>query len=71
MAKRNNAVPEGANAATSIAPSLEGVAIARLRSVLHGRVIAPNDAEYDTARTVFSGAIESTAGGRRAGRGRM
>jgi FAD/FMN-containing dehydrogenase len=58
MAKKNNAAPDGRGAATSIAPAADGLSIARLRRVVTGRVIAPDDADYDTARTVFSGAID-------------
>lgn len=32
--------------------------ISDLRAVLKGRVITPDDAEYDAARTVFSGAVD-------------
>ncbi len=34
------------------------ISISRLRADLSGRVIAPSDAEYDEARTVFSGAFD-------------
>jgi FAD/FMN-containing dehydrogenase len=34
------------------------LSIPNLRSEFRGRVIAPDDAEYDKARTVFSGAID-------------
>jgi len=36
----------------------EGISIPRLRAVLNGRVIAPDDAGYDKARTVFYGGID-------------
>lgn len=35
-----------------------GLSIPRLRAAIHGRVIAPGDAEYDAARTVFYGGID-------------
>jgi FAD/FMN-containing dehydrogenase len=34
------------------------LSIPELRNAVHGRVIAPDDAEYDEARTVVSGAID-------------
>ena len=36
----------------------EGISIPQLRVVLNGRVIAPDDAGYDQARTVFIGGID-------------
>ena len=36
----------------------EGLSIPELRAVLNGRVIAPDDAGYDLARTVFYGGID-------------
>ena len=36
----------------------EGISIAQLRAELNGRVIAPDDAGYDQARTVFIGGID-------------
>jgi FAD/FMN-containing dehydrogenase len=36
----------------------EMISIAQLRTTLNGRVIAPDDAEYDKARTVFPGGID-------------
>ncbi len=36
----------------------EGISIPQLRSVFNGRVIAPGDAGYDEARTVFYGGID-------------
>lgn len=36
----------------------EGTTIAQLRTMLKGAVIAPGDADYDAARTVFYGAID-------------
>lgn len=36
----------------------EGISIPRLRAVLNGRVIAPEDDGYDQARTVFYGAFD-------------
>ena len=36
----------------------EGISIPQLRAALNGRVIAPDDAEYDEARTVFYGGID-------------
>ena len=38
--------------------SIDAKAIADLRSAVRGRVIAPQDADYDEARTVFYGGIE-------------
>lgn len=35
-----------------------GISIPQLRTALTGQVIAPGDAEYDTARTVFTGGID-------------
>ena len=34
------------------------ISIPRLRAVLNGRVIAPDDAAYDEARAVFYGGID-------------
>jgi len=42
----------------SRAPATTATAVARLRTLLQGRVIAPNDAGYDEARTVFYGGID-------------
>lgn len=39
-------------------PSQPSISIPQLRSDLEGRVIAPDDAEYDEARTVFLGDID-------------
>ena len=36
----------------------EAISIPQLRAALTGRVIAPDDAEYDKARTVFYGGID-------------
>jgi FAD/FMN-containing dehydrogenase len=36
----------------------QGISIPQLRAVLNGRVIAPDDAGYDQARTVFLGGID-------------
>jgi FAD/FMN-containing dehydrogenase len=36
----------------------EGISIPQLRAALNGRVIAPDDAEYDEARTVFLGGFD-------------
>src|SRR4030088_101463 len=48
----------------------EGTTIAQLRTMLKGAVIAPGDAGYDAARTVFYGGIDRRAGvGLRAGGG--
>ena len=35
-----------------------GISISQLRADLHGRVIAPDDEAYDTARTVFVGGVD-------------
>lgn len=36
----------------------DGITISQLRAMVKGRVIAPGDAAYDTARTVFVGGID-------------
>ena len=36
----------------------EAISIPQMRATLKGRVIAPDDTEYDKARTVFSGGID-------------
>jgi FAD/FMN-containing dehydrogenase len=36
----------------------EGISIPQLRAAINGRVIAPDDPDYDEARTVFSGEID-------------
>ena len=38
--------------------ALAVLSIPRLRSAIHGEVIAPDDAAYDNARTVFVGGID-------------
>src|SRR4051812_31547425 len=44
---------------TSAAPSAVSVpAVRQLRTVFEGQVLAPNDAGYDEARTVFYGGID-------------
>src|SRR5512139_2541265 len=40
------------------APASAGLSISRLRAQLKGRVITPEDGEYDRARTVFYGGID-------------
>src|SRR5689334_3576878 len=40
------------------APATSVISIPRLRALFEGRVIAPHDAEYDEARTVFYGGID-------------
>ena len=42
----------------SRAPATTATVVARLRTLFAGRVIAPNDAGYDEARTVFYGGID-------------
>src|SRR5919199_1457129 len=43
----------------SISPrTTPSISILQLRAVLKGRVIAPDDAAYDKARTVFYGGID-------------
>jgi FAD/FMN-containing dehydrogenase len=37
---------------------MRALSILRLRSVFDGRVIAPSDADYDEARTVFYGSFD-------------
>jgi FAD/FMN-containing dehydrogenase len=39
-------------------PMIKELSIPQLRAVLNGQVIAPDDAEYDRARTVFLGSID-------------
>ena len=46
------------NGAAAHAVALEGISIPQLRAALNGRVIAPDDAGYDKARTVFVGGID-------------
>src|SRR5829696_358942 len=46
------------NYSTSPQTGTTAVSIPRLRSILSGRVIAPDDAAYDEARTVFYGGID-------------
>ena len=36
----------------------EGISIPQLRAALNGRVIAPDEAAYDEARTVFYGGFD-------------
>jgi hypothetical protein len=36
----------------------DGISISQLRAKLSGRIITPEDAEYDTARTLFAGGID-------------
>src|SRR5687768_13012656 len=38
--------------------ALKGISIAQLRDAITGRVITPDDPEYDTARTVFYGGMD-------------
>ena len=38
--------------------SRDGISIPRLRAALNGRVITPDDSDYDKARTVFYGGVE-------------
>ncbi len=42
----------------SFSPSTTSISIAQLRADLNGRVIAPDDAGYDEARTIFPGGID-------------
>jgi FAD/FMN-containing dehydrogenase len=44
--------------AVRFSPSPTTIAIPRLRAAVKGRVIAPNDTEYDAARTVFYGGVD-------------
>ena len=46
------------NRSTSPATSFTTVSLPQLRSALSGRVIAPSDAGYDAARTVFYGEFD-------------
>ena len=43
---------------TKNSTAADALSIPALRSTLHGKVIAPEDAEYDKARTVFYGGID-------------
>ena len=53
-----NAADRGEGGSDGGAVGRGGVLIPHLRAVLNGRVIAPDDAEYDKARTVFIGGID-------------
>lgn len=46
------------NYSPSLETSLRTLSIPQLRAALNGRVIAPDDAQYDPARTVFYGGID-------------
>ncbi len=52
MAKQNHSSPPETNSTPA------ALSIPRLRAILKGRVIAPEDAAYDEARTVFYGGID-------------
>jgi FAD/FMN-containing dehydrogenase len=60
--KDKNAVTygRGGSSGGAVAPAFarEGLSISQLRAALKGRVIAPDDPEYDQARTVFLGGID-------------
>ncbi len=42
----------------ALMPTLTPLALASLRAAVHGRVVAPGDAEYDAARAVITGGID-------------
>ena len=52
MAKINSAIRSNSD------KSAQGISIPQLRTAFNGRVIAPGDAEFDPARTVFYGGID-------------
>lgn len=48
--------PDAAGASSDVAQP--NISIARLRAIVNGQVIAPDDAGYDAARTVFYGGLD-------------
>jgi hypothetical protein len=50
----------GGSSGGAVTPAFarEGLSISQLRAALRGRVIAPDDPEYDQARAVFLGEID-------------
>ena len=46
----------------SLSPSTTEVPVAQLRAAVTGRVITPEDAEYDTARTIVLGGVDPRPG---------
>jgi FAD/FMN-containing dehydrogenase len=55
---RNNDNESQFSSSSSAAITREWISIPELRSNLNGRVITPEDAEYEEARTVFYGGID-------------
>ncbi len=55
--QRNPTIYEGRRANRGV-PARERISLSQLRSSLNGRVIAPQDAGYDEARTVFYGGFD-------------
>ena len=42
----------------SLSPTTTEIPIARLRDAVTGRVVTPNDAEYDAMRTIVLGGVD-------------
>lgn len=49
---------KSANTGDGSAPARNTLSLSKIRTTLKGRVITPDDAEYDKARTVFTGGID-------------
>jgi FAD/FMN-containing dehydrogenase len=56
--KRRNHMLEKSHTAGGRAALGDGITISQIRAMVKGRVIAPGDDAYDTARTVFVGGID-------------
>jgi hypothetical protein len=56
LPQRRRTIVTKNNRSTSPETSFTSISIPQLRAALNGRVIAPDDAGYDEARTVFYGA---------------